>query len=275
LKTKFQPNYIEQVKKNMINYIKDFEASYLQGITTNIQDLTLIQQNYTQIIRKINLLIWKTDGKLLDTNTPRVYNLTPTTEVTKLKPGENPPADTYEELKNDYGKTADVFKRYNALLKDKKLAFFVSSQSEKYKFDIITNPIEANFFFIMSRIITNKNKEDDFTKKVIKGPLTAVSKPVKLSFKFNQILDKLKIKYNRQLNKDEKIFTQVKNNKVFKDLTKNLGDDMYKKGKERKFNYTTVPDDNIKSSQETQIKELYQKKNSGDKNSFLEKYKFD
>ena len=275
LKTKFQSNYIEQVKKNMINYIKDFEASYLQGITTNIQDLTLIQQNYTQIIRKINLLIWKTDGKLLDTNTPRVYNLTPTTEVTKLKPGENPPADTYEELKNDYGKTIEVFGKYNDLLNEKKLAFFISTQSEKYKFNLITNEIEANFFFIMSRIITDKNKKDDFTKKVIKGPLTSVVKPIKLLMKFNQILDKLQIQYNKQINNDEKIFTQVKNNKVYKDLTKNLGDDMYKKGKERKFNYTTVPNESIKTSQETQIAELYQKKNNGNKNSFIQKYKFD
>jgi len=270
---KFTSNYIDQVKKNMVNYVKDLQSSYSQGITTNVQDLTLIQQNYVKIIQKINLLIWKTDGKLLDTNAPRVYNLTPTTEVTKVNPGENPPIDTYEELKNDYGKTIQVFEKYNKLLEDKGLT--ISSKPEKYKFSEITNPIDANFFFVMSRIITNKNKKDDFTKKVIKGPLTSVNKPKKLSNVFDRFLDKLEKEYNEQLNKDERIFNQVKNNKVYKDYTNNIKNFMYKKGKERKFNYTTIPNESIKSSQESQIKQLYNTKNTGEKNSFIGKNKFD
>jgi hypothetical protein len=50
---------------------------------------------------------------------------------------------------------------------------------------------------------------------------------------------------------------------------------MYKKGKERKFNYTTIKNTSIISDQELQVKELYQQKNTGDKLFFIGKYKFD
>jgi hypothetical protein len=98
---------------------------------------------------------------------------------------------------------------------------------------------------------------------------------ISLSKKFNDIVNDLENQYNRQLNKDEKIFSQLKKSKTYKDLTKNLKDDMYKKGKERKFNYTTVKNTSIISNQETQIKELYQQKNTGGKDTFIGKYKFD
>ena len=266
-----QPNpYIELVKKNMVSYIEGFRSTYSQGITTNIQDLTQIQQTYVQIIRKINLLIWKTDGKLLDTNAPRIYNLTPTNEVTN--DNNTTAADTYQELKNDYAKLADVFTEYNELLDSKKIAFF---DNPTYEFSEITNTIDANFFFVMSRVLTNKTKKDDFIKSVIKGTLTSVTNPISLSKKFNEIINNLENQYDKQLNKDEKIFTQVKKEKTYKDLTKNIKDKMYKKGKERKFNYTTIKNTSIISDQELQVKELYQQKNTGDKLFFIGKYKFD
>ena len=92
--------------------------------------------------------------------------------------------------------------------------------------------------------------------------------------KFEAECDKLDKIYTQQLNKDSKNFSETKKSKVYKDLTKNLKDDMYKKGKERKFNYSTVKTANV-ATQETQVKELYQQKNSGDKQTFIGKYKFD
>ena len=262
-----QPNpYIELVKKNMVTYIQGLKPSYTQGITTTIQDLTQLQQTYVQLFRKINLIIKKTDGKLLDTNTPRVYNLTPTNEVS----GDGV-ANTYDELKTDYLKTSDVFKTYNDLLKSKKIAFVPNLLT--YNFSDITSDIDENFCLIMSRIITTKTKKDDFIKNVIKGTLTS-TKPVSMLKKFEAECDKLDKIYTQQLNKDSKNFSETKKSKVYKDLTKNLKDDMYKKGKERKFNYSTVKTANV-ATQETQVKELYQQKNSGDKQTFIGKYKFD
>jgi hypothetical protein len=262
--------YVELIKKNMISYIEGFKNTYLQGITTNIQDLTQIQQTYVQIIRKINLLIWKTDGKLLDTNAPRIYNLTPTNEVTN--DNNTTAADTYQELKNDYNKLAEVLVEYQNLLGSGEIAYF---ENDGYQFSEITDPVQGNFFLIMSRVLTDKNKKNDFTKSVIKGTLTSVTNPISLSKKFNDIINDLENQYDKQLNKDEKKFSQIKKDKTYKDLTKNIKDKMYKKGKERKFNYTTVKNTSIISNQENQIKELYQQKNTGGKDTFIGKYKFD
>ena len=49
---------------------------------------------------------------------------------------------------------------------------------------------------------------------------------------------------------------------------------MYKKGKERKLNYTTIPTSND-ATQKVAVKELYQQKNTGDNKSFIGKYNFD
>ena len=272
--------YITAIKKNMVSYIEKFKSTYNQGITIGIQELTQTQEKYTKIIRKLNVVVDKTDGKLLDTNEPRIYNLSGTLEITPTNNNDSPPSDTYKELEVDYGTCANAHKKYVDVMKLNKLAFYdveptpTNGVSTTYKFSKITDPSEANFYFIMSRILTKKNTKDDFFKNVIKGNLTSVTKPVSLSKKFNEILDKLDKQYTEQLKEDDKNFSKLKKSKEYKDLTKDLKDEMYKKGKERKLNYTTIPTSND-ATQKVAVKELYQQKNTGDNKSFIGKYKFD
>jgi hypothetical protein len=265
------PN-IDILKKNMVQYTESMKSQYKQGITTNIQDLTQLQQTYVQLFRKVNLLIKKTDGKLLDTNSPRVYNLISTNDVAQQATTSN----TYDELKTDYLTFKLVFDGYNKVLTDKQVAFFMGTNpTRKYVFSEITDVTEANFYLIMGRILTNKTKKDDFIKSVIKGNLTTVKSPVNFKNKFEKIVNEWENKSTKQFNVDEKKFDQVKKNKKYKDYTKNLKDDTYKKGKVRKFNYTTVKDQAKVQVQETKIKELYQQKSTeSGKTSFLNTYKF-
>jgi hypothetical protein len=93
--------------------------------------------------------------------------------------------------------------------------------------------------------------------------------------KFEKIVNEWENKSTKQINVDEKKFDKVKKSKKYKDYTKNLKDDTYKKGKVRKFNYTTVKDQAKVQTQETKIKELYQQKSTeSGKTSFLNTYKF-
>jgi hypothetical protein len=264
--------FIDVLKKNMVQYTESLKPRYKQGITTNLQDLTQLQQTYVQLFRKINLIIKKTDGKLLDTNSPRVYNLIPTTDVAS----QATTPDTYEELKTDYLKFKQVFDGYNKVLTDNEIAFFQDENpTKKYTFSQITDGDDANFFLIMGRILTDKTKKDDFIRSVIKGNLTGVKSPVNFKNKFEKIVNEWENKSTKQINVDEKKFDKVKKSKKYKDYTKNLKDDTYKKGKVRKFNYTTVKDQAKVQTQETKIKELYQQKSTeSGKTSFLNTYKF-
>lgn len=62
--------------------------------------MTIQQQTYIQNIRKLNLISGKTDGKILDSNTPRVYNIKGTDQISSSSIPA--PDDTYMEFTDDY-----------------------------------------------------------------------------------------------------------------------------------------------------------------------------
>ena len=87
------------VRQNMIEYITNLSSTFSTEVSKLTQEIVLFEQNYVQIIRKLNLINSKTDGKILETGTPRVYNIDGTDQVSASSKttGQNP-TDTYEEF---------------------------------------------------------------------------------------------------------------------------------------------------------------------------------
>jgi hypothetical protein len=121
----------------------------------------------------------------------------------------------------------------------------------------------------MSRIITDKNKKKQFIDAIIKGDeLKKWKTPVNLSNKFEKIVNDLDSDYSKELKAEEKIFINLRKDKLFKDLIDGLETKMYKpKVNPRKFEYTTVPD---LTAQESKILNLYNGQNGSeaDKTNF-------
>ena len=163
---KFNESPLREVKENMINYIQNLGGDIKNGIATTVQDIVVGQQDYVQNIRKINLVMQKIDGKILDTNLARVYNLSGLT---------NP--NTYEELKEDYltlkKVTVDQL-GFNPLLRDLSypIAFMESDTFKGGDFTVFENQSFPNredktFFLLMARIINDNNKKTDFINQIV------------------------------------------------------------------------------------------------------------
>ena len=278
-----KPENLTVVKTNMKEYISNLEKTFTNGVSTIMQDLTLFQQNYVQIIRKINLVVTKTDGKLLDTNLPRVYSLS----GTPTQGGDN----TYVELTEDFLTLDTVHGNFVDLLK--KAPYQIGFTSEIYtgpgNFKVINvsdfkgdddfkTKANKTFYLIMARILSDKNKKDEFINYVIKGNVLNIKDPVNLKNKFEKIVDDLGKDYEKELKDEEKVYDKLKKDSKYKDLTEGIDEKMYKPKKTRKFVYTTVPntDQTIINYQTNAIRDLYKSVNTGpdDDKTFNGKVKF-
>ena len=109
---------------------------------------------------------------------------------------------------------------------------------------------------VISRILDNKNKKQEFISTLTKG--TSVSKN-QFKNKLEKVVEKLQNKYSKELRKEEKLFEKFRKNKEFKKFVDEPQQILFPKGKTRKFTYTTVPGTND-TSQKAEILALYTKK---------------
>jgi hypothetical protein len=284
------PQKLDGVVTNMKEYISNLEKTFTNGVSTIIQDLTLFQQNYVQIIRKINLVTSKTDGKLLDTNLPRVYSIfNDPSQTGKIN---ETTVTVLEELSYDYGKLENAMTTFIKLLNDNTKGFRIGFDPNNYiatgNFKLINQGdfeggseqatyANQNFFLIMGRILTDKNKKSEFINYVIKGDLLNVKDPVNLKNKFENIVDDLEKLYKKELTDEDKVYEKLKKNPEYKDLTEGLSEIMYVVKKTRKCSYTTVPNQNsqIVDFQTKEIRDLYKSVNvDNDDKTYIGKVKF-
>jgi hypothetical protein len=265
---------IPLVKDNLKKYIQDLKSEFSSGIATNVQELTTLQENYIQIIRKLNVVTDKLDGKILETNVPRMYQISPTI----LEAPET--GDSYTELIDDYIKLVAVFEDnpngFNTILYDFYLAFRETYNDGDFRIieeNLFNSKSDKLFYMVMARIITDKNKKIQFIDSIIKGEeLKTWNSPVRLTNKFEKIVNDLDSDYSKELRKEEKIFKDLRKDKKFKDLLDGLSDDMYEPGKPRKFNYTTAVD---LTAEQSKIQDLYKTVNvNTDKTTFDGKITF-
>ena len=262
---------IPQVKENLKNYINSIKDSFSSGIATIVQELTVGQQNYVQILRKLNVVCKLLDGKILENGEPRMYRLTPTNEINKSSTGN--PQNTLVELNNDFGRIDVAFNAstdsqgFIQLLKNIKysLAFSATWNNGDFttKTQKITKKEDKLFFMVMAKILTDKNKKQEFINSILNtDALKTWKDPVKLSNKLEKIVNDLADDFKTELNAEEKVFKELKKDKRYKKLTTGLQDIMYVPGKVRKFTYTTVG--TFTDEEKNQIKNLYNGTNGSD-----------
>ena len=131
---------------------------------------------------------------------------------------------------------------------------------------------EEPFFIIMSRILQNKSKREEFVNQIIKGDVLKKDSDILKEFKkaTNYVADY----YDDELDAEEKAFSKLGKSKEYKNFIKNE-DLLYPKGKTRKFTYTTVPNSEIEENKK-RILNLYSTTNiNTDNKTFNGKIKFD
>ena len=263
---------VNNVILNFVKYIQDFKNDFSNGIF-NITN-TIVQQEQTMVntFSKLNLITSKTDGKIID-NQNRIYNISETTETS---PGGTD-TNTYSELWGDYEKVGKNLNTFNDLLVANKIITnrygangagdFIQEEPSK-----LLTIQDKRMFMIMARVFEDKNKLKDFQDKVISGEVLKVKKLSFLKRKFSNICDDFSDIVKYELKSEEKIAANLRKIPQYKGL---LDKAPYVKGKMRKFNYTTVPNEEKKAAQNKALTDLYSTKNSDEnKTTFNGKVQF-
>ena len=275
VKYTFTDSIIQKVKTNLNNYINSYQGEFSNGIFTKIQEITTQEESMVQFFRKINLLMTKTDGKILESGKPRVYNIKGTTEVNSASQGA--PQDTYIELAKDYDEIATQLQSFDIFLKrQSNVNVITSNYTQPGGFEFISSKIstieDKRQFMVLAQIFNNKNKFNDFINKIIIGELLTIKTPSNLKNKFEKICEDFKKIVDKELLDEIKYITDVKK---FPEYTKYVNEFVYPKGKLRKFEYTTIPDTATDAQQQKDIMELYSGVNSNsDNKSYDGKIKF-
>jgi soluble cytochrome b562 len=164
-------------------------------------------------------------------------------------------------MANDYGKLKLALNEYYTLLADTNAIIpppypadgdFFSETAFKGE------PTEfARFFILVGRIFTDKNKVEDFTKRIITPNIATIKKPKKLAKVFDDVMDYLVDLYKEEIKAEDKVLDKFKNTSEFKKYTKGIDEILYTKGKSRIVNFTTVPDAAKEAQQKTDLTNLY------------------
>jgi hypothetical protein len=229
-------------------------------------DIIAQEQNMITVFNKINLVTTKTDGKIVDNKT-RVYNISGTTEV---DPSTKDAQDTYKELWLDYQTVGVRLQNYDKFLQKPDVQvitdlYDISGPScftplkgyGSSAFDAGANSQFQNqnrFFIALGKYLSDNNNVRTFKSKIITADLQKVKTPSNLSNKFDKIIDKFVDNCKEELKQESKFFDKLKKSSDYLDY---VNKSVYNKGKLRKFNYTTIPNQSTNATQEAAIKLLY------------------
>ena len=228
------------IQTNLTTYIKTkVQNNFSNSIQQIIQNLSTQQESLVQNIRKINLICEKTDGIIVGGGNVRVYNLEGN--------------ETLKALNTDFKKFSDNLTKFYG---DKGL------DTGTKNLGIKLNPEKGLGVFYMVIAQTFKNKKNEFRTSVLGVMLKdkASEKKYKKEIEaFDSSLDDLSKIYINELEYENKEYGKRKE-KIKKEFIDKILENIYVKGKERKFTYTTVPID-TDIEQKKKIKELYATQN--------------
>ena len=258
------------LKQNIIQYVEGMISDYNSGLSTIIQDMVKQENNLLTLIRELNLVSTKTDGIIVEGLTPKVYNLSGSIKQGDVNSASVGVSDTFTEFIKDYNTLPEVLTEFIKLLKtyknDTPLIDDKFDLSSTETFTPVTNKLvetdDLRFFMVMARVLSEKNKLESFKSFVISGPLTNDTNKKTRKY-FNKICDKLSDKYQKELEGEEKLISNFKNDKDYTKYTTGITELMYPKGKIRRLEYTTNKVDATNASQEQNIKDIYGTTNYG------------
>jgi hypothetical protein len=267
----FNEATIREVKSNLKKYITDYKTDFSLGVNSIVSNLVQQQVSMVQVFRKINYVTTLSDGVIIDSK-PKVYSISATKEISKLSNPE--PIDTYDELWRDYQKVGRNISRFYEFLDTNGIIY--KNYDEPGDFHPTSSVFETNdlsgkrFFMIMSQIFDNKDKFNEFNDIIITDAMNNSASGLRK--KYNKIVDNFRDKVKEELDAEEKVYKAIKKDKVYLEFL--AVENLYKKGKTRKFTYTTVPNTSTNEQQTTNLFLLYQGNNGGDKTIWTDKTQF-
>ncbi len=265
--TKFSDNNLRDIKKNMIDYVNNQKTDISNGLFKLIQNIVDFEQDYVQIIRKLNYINTNSDGKILSDGSSYVLNLSATTDVNA---SSNNVANTYLELVADATIVANDLVQFLTELETAGIDTTTYVSGGEFDSIKISTPEEQRFYMAMSQVFTDSSKLSNFIDSVINGNLLSVTNPAPLKDKFSSAVYEVASSYQSEFAEEKKKINDFITGSVY---TKYKTYTPYSKGKTRKFTYDTQPA--ATDTQKKELQNLYKPKNvDTDPSTFLGKIKF-
>jgi hypothetical protein len=162
-------------KKNYSNFVKTYRSSFLNTITSDVNNLTQLQQDYVYNVDRMNFVASGTtighDGKLNDKNIAIIYVTTGKTETVN-----GTPIDTLTSLRNDY---TSIATNNNQFLTDLTAAQLYVTNSYKPDspgvftpptgYEFLSTPEKTREYLLMSRALTIESIKDNFLNALQEG----------------------------------------------------------------------------------------------------------
>jgi hypothetical protein len=258
---------VRSVTTNLTNYVNAMKADFSNGIEELSNKIVEQEQNMVQVFRKINYVTTLSDGVLIDSKA-KIYNITATEEVNRADSREQ--SDTFQEMVFDYHLVDDRMNDYNEVLSSRDYNIISDKYTEPGGFtsSIFSDLTDKRFFMVMAQVFNNKSNFNTFKSAIITDELDNTYNG--LSKQFNKIVDKFRDNVIKELESEEKNVKSIRKSVSYITWVK---ENVYNKGKVRKFTYTTEPS----STNEEQTKNLillYNGNNGGDKTIWTDKTQF-
>jgi hypothetical protein len=163
-------------KKNYSNFVKTYRSSFLNAITSDVNNLTQLQQDYVYNVDRMNFVASGTtighDGKLNDKNIAIIYVTTGKTETVN-----GTPIDTLTSLRNDY---TSIATNNNQFITDLAAAQLYVTDSYKPNepgvftpppkgYEKLSTPEKTREYLLMSRALTIESSKDIFLNALQEG----------------------------------------------------------------------------------------------------------
>jgi len=237
------PVILNILKTNLNKYINGLKSTLSTDIATVVNNkMTNQQVEMVQTIRKINYVNSGYDGKILENGSVKIYRLT----------------SNLNNVETDYFKVVTSLNNFNELITKEKILPPDYKDDGSFTSQTDLGSLESKrFFTIVGRIFSDKNKLQDFKKKIMTPNLLSVKKPKNLNRVFGNIVDDLADKYKDEIKEEDKFFEKFKKSPEYKKYTTGVNDVLFKKSLPRIVNFTTVPDPATKVLSETGLKNLY------------------
>ena len=190
------PLDIIKIKDNFISLTDEKVMNGFSGVGTQIQDLANLQVQFYQSLRKMDLISFSGDGKVLDNGDVSVYELTGTTES-----GSN----SLTSLSDDYNVIYDDMKNYYELLLNNEL---ILEPSDSTIFSPKSTQIDTQYlirmYTLFSDDLIDDNKKQIFVEKLTEN-LTS-SNITQTVDAVQEIVDDLSVKFLDEYQKEIELF---------------------------------------------------------------------
>ena len=290
---------LDGIKKNLKNVYSKISSTFSNDMQVVINDICGIEQTLILNIKKLELINGTTttaqatpiDGKKTEQGLPLVYNLSGTTKVSPTTTANV--TDTLHELQQDIYKIYTYLNQVNVFytgvpltggnlsdtgtptMPGSNIPFAIitdgagSSDATYYKTpsgqfrpidnSYLNNDYRQRMFMIMSRTFNDTNKLTEFNNYVLTHNLNVSTK---LRNKFEKITKDIAQEFNKELEKETKLFEKYRESNKYKELTNGFEQKLYPAGKGRVLFYSTVPNQSTEADSKERLKDLFADKNT-------------